>query len=113
MTKINELDITQDGTFLLSEVDGKAYPVELHSGYMVGVKSLNGTDEAPTGLFGRWTNYLEDVPNGPGEFDYDTVDVVYWDEVELVNDKSEAIALAEMYGELAIWDNANNEEIRV
>lgn len=109
MTKISDLGITQDGTYLMSE-DGKAYPVEMNTGYVVGVRSLDTEDEAPSGLFGRWTNHDEVVMGVDG---YELADVVYWDEVELIDTEERASLVATMRGELAIWDNAAGEEIRV
>lgn len=109
MAKLSE--ITADGTYLVSERDGKPYPVELHTGYMVGVGSLDQNGDCPTdSLFGRWTNTDEVVMGDSG---YEHADVVYWDRVECIDDRTEALALAEMYGELAIWDNAAGAEIRV
>lgn len=111
-------DITEDGTYWVG-LTGNLTKESLTTGYMVGVKALNPVEGdnsdiiPPLTLVGRWTNYLEDVPNGPGEFDYDTVNVVYWDKVEVIDNLLDAGNIARQRGELAIWDNLNNTEIRV
>jgi hypothetical protein len=103
-------NIKEDGTYLLSR-DGKVYPVELKSGYVVGVKSLANDDLVPNGLFGRWTDHKEGFDWNTG---YEINDnVIYWDEVELIDNVIDALFAAKSRGELAIWDNANQCEVRV
>lgn len=104
---INFSDISEDGTYLV-DASGDLHTMTYTDGYMVGVRSLavlipgSGMDNGPipaVTLVGRW----EDTESG----------ITYWDQVEYIEDKMEALELAQMYGEIAIWDNANNEEIRI
>jgi len=102
MTKISE--VTEDGTYMV-DASGDLHRMEYSTGYMVGVKPLDykvmfGGDVPKLTLIGRWTD-TED-----GRF-------VYWDEVELVDNLLDAGNIARARGELAIWDNLNNCEVRV
>lgn len=93
-----------DGTYSTNQ-DGFASPVNTEAlrGYIVAVRSLNGvptTDDVPRdSLIGKWTDTVTGV--------------VYWDEVELIDDLLTAGNVARRRGEIAIWDCLNNREFRV
>jgi hypothetical protein len=90
--------IIADGTYRVESI-GFSTP-ELTSGYVVATRPIKREADIPTEgtLFGRWT---------------DEDGTVYWDEVEVFADETEALLMAANRGELAIWDLANETEIRV
>jgi hypothetical protein len=89
---------TQDGTYVLT-TDGLAR-LNLTQGYVVAVGALEDVSKLAVGaLAGRW-------------LDTET-HIVYWDNVIVLSALADALDLAARLGELAVWDNANAQEIRV
>lgn len=90
--------IIEDGTYRVERI-GFSTP-ELTEGYVVAVRPLQHESDIVTegALFGRWT---------------DEDGTVYWDEVEIYEDRWNAVLLADTRNELAIWDIAGNCEIRL
>lgn len=90
--------IIEDGTYRVETI-GFSIP-ELTTGYVVALQAIRREADIPNlgTLFGRWT---------------DTDGTVYWDEVEVFEDETEALLTAASRGELAIWDIARGVEIRV
>lgn len=108
MTKFSE--VTEDGTYLV-DASGTLHRMEYTSGYMVGVKAIGVDTGSAWGfdgemqkltLIGRWTDQVTEGYS-----------VVYWDEVEVIDNLLDAGNIARERGELAIWDNFNGCEIRV
>lgn len=106
-------DVLEDGTYMV-DAHGDLHRMEYDTGYMVGVHPItvkqdghavflnrvDGDDEIPKlTLVGRWTDESDGF--------------VYWDEVEVIDNLLDAGNIARSRGELAIWDNLNNKEIRV
>lgn len=91
--------IIADGTYR-TESSGFSTP-ELTTGYVVATRPIKREADIPNEgtLFGRWTD------QNTGK--------VFWDEVEVFDDETEALLTAASRGELAIWDIANAVEIRV
>jgi hypothetical protein len=90
--------IQTDGTY---RVENIGYSVaELTTGYVVGVRAIQRETDIPTEgtLFGRWT---------------DDDGTVYWDQVEIIADRSMALHVAANRGELAIWDVAYGKAVEV
>lgn len=90
--------ITEDGTYRVERI-GFSTPT-LTDGYVVAIRPIKREADIVTEgtLFGRWT---------------DEDGTIYWDEVEVIDGLSDALDAARFRGELAVWDLANNEEIRV
>lgn len=90
--------IIKDGTYRVENI-GYSTP-ELTSGYIVATRPIKReADLTVTGeLFGRWT---------------DEDGTVYWDAVEVHESYAKALNLAYLRDEKAIWDIAENKEIRV
>lgn len=91
--------IIADGTYRIENI-GFSTP-ELTTGYVVAIRPIQHEADIVTegALFGRWTD--------------ETDGKVYWDEVEVFQDVTEALLVAANRGELAIWDLAEKVEIRV
>lgn len=90
---------TQDGTY---RVDALGFPILIRvtHGYIVAKRALDHqTPFIPGQLVGRW----EDTETG----------TLYWDEVEVIESRLDAGNIARQRGELAVWDNLNNCEMRV
>lgn len=93
--------ITQDGTYTLAE-DGSIRDAlaGVASGFVVATGAVAmESDVVPGSTFGRW----EDSATG----------VVYWDHVKVYTDRAEAMDAGIRAGEIAIWDVANSQEIRL
>lgn len=90
--------IIKDGTYRVEAI-GFSEPA-LTSGYVVAVRPIKREADVPTTgtLFGRWT---------------DADGTVYWDQVEVIDGMTDALDAARFRGELAVWDLANNVEVRV
>lgn len=90
--------IINDGTYRVERI-GYSTPT-LTDGYVVAVRPLQHESDIVTegALFGRWT---------------DTDGTVYWDEVEVIGNIWYALHAAYLRNELAIWDLAENKELRV
>jgi len=107
-------DVTEDGTYLV-DAHGDLHRMKYDTGYMVGVKPLTPDtfeEELPKlTLVGRWTDHKSGFDWDSG---YDVNEnVIYWDEVQLIEGLTAALDVARERGELAVWDNLNNNEIRV
>lgn len=94
----NLFGITADGTYRVENI-GYSTP-ELTSGYIVATRSIQREADLPTTgeLFGRWT---------------DEDGTVYWDAVEVIGNMWYALHAAYLRNEKAIWDIAENRELRV
>jgi hypothetical protein len=93
--------ITQDGTFI-ADTFGNILNIaaSLTTGFVVAIKPVEDEAEVTPGtIFGRW----EDSATGR----------VFWDLVEVVDNIGDALLTASNRGELAIWDLAKSEEIRI
>lgn len=89
--------ITTDGTYLAENI-GFSTP-ELTSGFIVAQCSVQHEWEIlPGDIFGRWT---------------DEDGTVYWDVVEVIPNILTALQTAYLRSEIAIWDIAENKELRV
>lgn len=95
----NLFGIREDGTYRVEMIG--ASRVELTEGYVVATRAISREADVPTlgELFGRWT-------------DPDT-GIVYWDAVEVIADRLDALSAAHDRGELAIWDAARGESVYV
>lgn len=98
-------DVTEDGTYLV-DASGDLHRMEYASGYMVAEMSVLiypldslHTEIPKLTVLGRWTDFEDGL--------------IYWDEVELIDNLLNAGNIARARGELAIWDNLNNCEVRV
>lgn len=91
----------QDGTYRLDFDNVVRNAVaDIKEGFVVGMGALeNIFDIKPSETFGRWT----DTETGQ----------VYWDKVEILTDEQQALQAARERQEIAIWDLAHNQEIRV
>jgi hypothetical protein len=100
----------EDGTYSTDEVGAASLiPASFlkgTGGYIVSIRSIGNRNAGlnpgkfPTdALIGRWT----DKKTG----------LVHWDEVEFWNDLPGAMLTAKLHGEIAIWDCANEKEIRL
>lgn len=113
MTKFS--DVTKDGTYMV-DAHGTLHTMQYDTGYMVGVRPIDfeATFDKEIPKFtvvGRWTDRREGFDWNSG---YEIAEnVVYWDEVELIDNLLDAGNIARSRGELAIWDNFNGKEIRV
>jgi len=101
-------DVTEDGTYMV-DAHGDLHRMEYTSGYTVAIRPVTPYPVegersdiiTPLRVVGRWT-------------DTSTPDKdVYWDVVEVIDNLLGAGNIARQRGELAIWDNLNNKEIRV
>lgn len=90
--------ITEDGTYRVENIGFST--VELTEGYVVAVRPIQREADIPTTgtIFGRWT---------------DTDGMVYWDEVEVIDNVWYALHAAYLRNEKAIWDLAEDRELRV
>lgn len=90
--------ITEDGTYRVESI-GFSTPV-LDSGYVVAIRPLKREADIVTegALFGRRT---------------DEDGTVYWDEVEVLDSRQDALNAAHDRGELAIWDITRHESVYV
>ncbi len=93
--------ITQDGTYTLTAEGTVADALAgVMGGFVVATGALeNESDVKPGDTFGRW----EDTDTG----------VIYWDRVRVLTDLPSAMSAAQAIGEIAIWDVANSQEIRL
>jgi hypothetical protein len=88
----------EDGTYRVGYYN-QLIPVTLSHGYIVAIKSTDSKVYPENTLIGKWT----DMDTG----------IVYWDEVELIEDLLTAANVARQRGEIAISDCFNNCEFRV
>lgn len=98
----------EDGTYKVTDTGLEL--VTLTHGYTVAIRPVDnsGATEYPTGtLLGKWTDKRDD-----SDYLFET-ETVYWDEVEVIESRLDAGNIARARGELAVWDNLNNCEMRV
>lgn len=87
----------QDGTYLYQH--GYFTPIEVESGYWVAERELSPSELQSGMVVGVWT----DSKTGR----------TYFDKTRLVGNLTRATQLATLWQQLAIWDNAKQEEIRI
>lgn len=88
--------IQKDGTYKAETI---GFSRVTGTGYAVGVGPLRReADILPGEYFGRWT---------------DDDGSVYWDKVQIIEDFNKALFVANYQGEVAIWNLAADEEIRL
>ena len=91
--------------------DGKLNVLTPSKGYTVSIANISKStgknienqlnslsSKGLEGIFGLWIGYGSDW---------------FFDENIIVNNKETALKIAHKFNELAIWDNANNEEVRL
>lgn len=86
-----------DGTYLFQ--NGYFTPIEVDSGYWVAEKAIFPSELVSGMVVGSWT----DKETG----------TVYFDKVRLVDNLTKATMYATLWNQIAIWDNAKQEEIRI
>jgi hypothetical protein len=86
-----------DGTYLYQ--DGKFLPITMTDGYWVAEKVIHRTELVSGMVVGVWT----DSETG----------TVWFDKTRLVRNLPRATALATLWQQIAIWDNANQREVRI
>lgn len=86
-----------DGTYLYQ--NGSFHPINMKDGYWVAEKSLPLADLQDGMVVGSWTD------SKTGE--------VYLDKVRLVRNLTRATQLATLWQQIAIWDNSNQQEVRL
>ena len=86
-----------DGTYLYQ--NGQFYPVNMKDGYWVAERELDKSELESGMVVGVWT----DSETGK----------VYLDKTRLVRNLTKATMYATLWNQIAIWDNANMEEIRI
>ena len=85
----------KNGTYIMRP-DGKLSPLEVKSGYWVAEREINLSDVQAGQIVGVWT---------------DDEGKEWVDESHLVEDLPTALALAEAWEQLAVYDNANSVTI--
>ena len=85
----------ENGTYLMKP-NGKLEKLEVSSGYWVAEREINLSDVKAGQIVGVWT---------------DDEGKEWIDESHLVSDLSDALALAEAWEQLAIYDNAKSVTI--
>ena len=85
----------ENGTYIMRP-DGKLAPLEVKSGYWVAERERELSDITPGKVIGVWTD-----DNGKE----------WIDESHLVSDLPTALALAEAWEQLAVYDNVNSVTI--
>ena len=85
----------ENGTYLMRP-DGKLHPLVVGKGYWVAEREINLSDVEAGQIVGVWT---------------DDEGKEWVDESHLVEDLPTALALAEAWEQLAIYDNANSVTI--
>lgn len=86
-----------DGTYVRGAKSTDITDAALTTGYVVATGPLGDLAQvAPGGMFGVWT---------------DADGSVYFDRVEVIEDRETALAVAQLRDELAIWDVARGAEI--
>ena len=86
-----------DGTYLYQ--DGNFHPIVMNDGYWVAEKAIFPSELESGMVVGSWT----DTETGE----------VYFDKVRLVRNLTKATMYATLWKQIAIWDNAKQEEIRI
>jgi hypothetical protein len=86
-----------DGTYLYQ--DGKFLPITMTDGYWVAEKVIHRSELESGMVVGVWT----DSETG----------TVWFDKTRLVRNLTRATMLATLWQQLAIWDNARGQEIRI
>lgn len=86
-----------DGTYLYQ--NGGFTPITMADGYWVAEHALFPSELQDGMIVGSWT----DSETGR----------VYFDKVRLVRNLTKATMYATLWQQLAIWDNAKQEEIRI
>lgn len=87
----------QDGTYLYQ--NGKFQPVSMTDGYWVAERELQRSELVSGMVVGIWT----DPKSGK----------VWLDKTRLVRNLARATALATLWNQLAIYDNANKEVLAI
>lgn len=85
----------ENGTYLMRP-DGKLHPLVVGKGYWVAEREINLSDVTAGQIVGVWT---------------DDEGKEWVDESHLVEDLPTALALAEAWEQLAVYDNANSVTI--
>jgi hypothetical protein len=86
-----------DGTYLYQ--NGKMIPINMSDGYWVAERELDKSELESGMVVGVWT----DSETGK----------VYLDKTRLVRNLTKATMYATLWNQIAIWDNAKQEEIRI
>ena len=87
----------QDGTYLYR--NGTLTPITVTDGYWVAEREITRAELQDGMVVGLWT----DSQTGQ----------VYLDKTRLVRNLTKATMYATLWQQLAIWDNAKQEEIRI
>ncbi len=87
----------QDGTYLYQ--DGKFLPITMTDGYWVAEKVIHRTELVSGMVVGVWTD--------------SNTGTTWFDKTRLVRNLPRATALATLWQQIAIWDNAKGQEIRI
>ena len=86
-----------DGTYLFQH--GRFTPITMTDGYWVAEKSVQPSDLESGMVVGVWT----DSETG----------TVWLDKTRLVRNLTKATMYATLWQQIAIWDNANQREVRI
>ena len=86
-----------DGTYLFQ--NGRLTPITMADGYWVAEREITRSEVQDGMVIGLWT----DKATGK----------VYLDKVRLVRNLTKATLYATLWNQIAIWDNSNQEEIRI
>lgn len=86
-----------DGTYLYQ--NGSFHPINMADGYWVAEKELSPSELKSGMVVGVWT----DKETGK----------VFLDKTRLVRNLTKATMYATLWQQLAIWDNANQQEVRI
>jgi hypothetical protein len=87
----------QDGTYLYQ--NGTYHPIKMTDGYWVAERELRQEEVVSGTVIGIW----RDKETGK----------TYQDKVRLVRNLTKATMYATLWNQIAIWDNANQEEVRI
>jgi len=87
----------QDGTYLYQK--GHMIPIQVSDGYWVAERELTPSQLQDGMIVGVWTD--------------SKTKKVWLDKVRLVRNLTKATMYATLWQQLAIYDNANQEEIRI
>ena len=87
----------QDGTYLYQ--NGTYHPITMTDGYWVAEREIAPQELVSGMIVGVWT----DSKTGK----------VYLDKTKLVRNLTKATMYATLWQQIAIWDNAKQEEVRI